>query len=135
LGSDKAAIERAIGQSRKNGAMSAPPVTLTLADGRLNVTVPDAADVRTPAEVWLCGLTKAATIAIGRGENKGRTVTYHNVVRRWMKLGDWTGNAHSWTIPVQMLKGANIDEAAVLVQSGTTEKPKAIRGAALAAIQ
>src|SRR3977135_3351532 len=28
LGSDKAAIERAIAQSRKNGAMASPPVTL-----------------------------------------------------------------------------------------------------------
>jgi hypothetical protein len=36
---------------------------------------------------------------------------------------------------VQALKGANVDEAAVVVQSGTTEKPKAILGAALAAIQ
>jgi hypothetical protein len=134
LGSDKAAIERAIGQSRNNGAMSAPPVTLTLADGRLNVAVPDAPDVRTPTEVWLCGLTKAATIAIGRGENKGRTVTYHNVVRRWIKLGDWSGKANAWSIPVQKLEGDGIDEAAVLMQSGTTEKPKSIVGAALAAI-
>jgi hypothetical protein len=134
LGSDKAAIERAIGQSRKNGAMSAPPVTLTLADGRLNVAVPDAADVRTPVEVWLCGLTKAATIAIGRGENKGRTVTYHNVARRWIKLGDWNGKANAWSIPAQKLEGDGIDEAAVLMQSGTVEKPKSIVGAALAAI-
>jgi hypothetical protein len=35
---------------------------------------------------------------------------------------------------VQTLKGANIDEAAVLVQSGTVEKPKTILGATLAAI-
>src|SRR5262249_61026415 len=41
LGSDKAAIELAIGASRKNGAMSLVP-TLALADRRLNVTVPDA---------------------------------------------------------------------------------------------
>jgi hypothetical protein len=109
--------------------------TLTLLDGRLNVAVPDVADARTSAEVWLIGLVRTATIAIGRGENKGRTITYHNVVRRWMKLGDWIGKANSWSIPVQTLKGANIDEAAVLVQSGTTEKPKAILGATLAAIQ
>src|SRR5882724_552560 len=53
LGSDKAAIDRAIGQSRKNGAMSSPPVTVVLADGRLNVAVPDAADRPAGAEVWL----------------------------------------------------------------------------------
>src|SRR5262252_2407924 len=133
LGSDKAAIELAIAASRKNGAMSLLP-TLALTDGRLNVSVPDAADLHTGAEVWLFGLRKTAIVAIGRGENKGRAITYHNVVRRWVKLGDWTGKANSWSIPVQTLKGTNIDEAAVLVQSGTVEKPKTILGATLAAI-
>jgi hypothetical protein len=36
---------------------------------------------------------------------------------------------------VQTLKAANVDEAAVLVQSGTTEKPKTILGATLAGIR
>jgi hypothetical protein len=134
LGSDKAAIELAIAASRKNGVMSLRP-TLSLDEGRIKVTVPDLVDAQMGAEVWLLGLVKAATIAIGRGENKGSAITYHNVVRRWIKLGEWTGKANSWSIPVQTLKGANVDEAAVVVQSGTTEKPKAILGATLAAIQ
>ena len=133
LGSDKAAIELAIAASRKNGAMSLLP-TLTVGEGRLNVTVPDLVDARAGGEVWLVGVVKAATIAIARGENKGRTITYHNVARRWIKLGDWTGKANSWSIPVQTFKAANVDEAAVLVQGGTVEKPKAILGATLAAI-
>jgi hypothetical protein len=134
LGSDKAAIEVAIAASRKNGAMSLLP-TLTVGEGRLNITMPDVVDAHAGGEVWLVGVVKAATIAIARGENKGRTITYHNVARRWIKLGDWTGNANSWSVPVQTLKAANVDEAAVLVQSGTTEKPKAILGATLAGIQ
>jgi hypothetical protein len=134
LGSDKTAIERAIEKTRKNGAMSSPPVTLAMADGRINVAIADAADVHPNAEVWLCGLVKAITIAIGRGENKGRTITYHNVVRRWLKLGDWAGKTNSWSVPSQTLKGDGIDEAAILVQSGSAEKPKAILGATLAAL-
>ena len=134
LGSDKAAIEVAIAASRKNGAMSLLP-TLTVGEGRLNITMPDVVDAHAGGEVWLVGVVKAAAIAIARGENKGRTITYHNVARRWIKLGDWTGKANSWSIPVQTLKSANIDEAAVLVQSGTVEKPKTILGATLAAIQ
>jgi hypothetical protein len=35
---------------------------------------------------------------------------------------------------VQKLKGDGVDEAAVVVQSGTAEKPKAILGATLATI-
>src|SRR3954453_14506892 len=134
LGSDKSAIEQAILKTRKNGAMSLPPVTLTLVDGKLNVAVPDVAGGESGGEVWLFGLVKAATIVIGRGENKGRTVTYHNVVRRWIKLGDWSGKANAWSVPVQKLKGDGIYEAAVLVQCGTAEKPKAILGGTLAAL-
>ena len=135
LGSDKSAIEFAIGKSRKAGAMSLPSVALAVADGRLHAAVPEVADVRAAAEVWLLGLTRAATISIGRGENKGRTVTYTNVARRWIKLGEWNGKASSWSVPLQTIKGDGIDEAAIVVQSGTTEKPKAILGATLAAIK
>jgi len=132
VGSDKIAIEHAIAESRKTDSAPALPVMLSLSGGQLTIAID--ADKEARAEVWLCGLTKAATVAIGRGENKGRTVTYHNVVRRWVKLGDWAGKAHSWTMPVQALKGDDIDEAAILVQAGTMEKPKTILGASLAAI-
>jgi hypothetical protein len=135
LGSDKAAIEHAIAVARKNGAMSLLPVTLAVAEGRINLTVPQAMDGSSSAEAWLCGLMKTATIAIARGENKGRDVTYHNVARRWVKLGDWTGHARSWSVPMQTLAGDGIDEAVVLLQSGTIEKPRAILGAALAALR
>ena len=40
-------------------------------------------------------MTKAVPVAIGRGENSGQTITYNNVVRRWMKLGDWNGKAET----------------------------------------
>ena len=144
LGSDRAAIEHAIGKSRgKYGAMSLAPVTLTFADGRVTVGVTNApvaaasiGETRaTSAEVWVWGLAKAVTVAIGRGENKGREITYHNVVRRTIKLGEWTGKPGTWSVPLQRVAGDGIDTAAVLVQSGSADKPKTILGATLAAIQ
>jgi hypothetical protein len=133
LGSDKAAIERAIEMARGSAAASFLPVSLAVVDGRINLTLPQAPDG--PAEAWLCGLKKTATVAIGRGENKGRTIAYRNVVRRWVKLGDWTGGAKSWSVPMQTVAGEGIDEAAVLLQVGTSEKPRAILGAALTALR
>jgi hypothetical protein len=135
LGSDRTAIEHAIAKTRKNGAMTLAPVMLAVAEGRINLAVPQAADGAASGEAWLCGLTKTATIAIARGENKGRTVTYHNVARRWIKVGDWTGNAKSWSVPMQALAGDGIDKAAVLLQSGTGEKPRTILGAAFATLR
>jgi hypothetical protein len=80
-------------------------------------------------------LAKAVAVAVGRGENRGRTITYHNVVRRWLKLGDWTGVASSWSVPMSELKADGIDAAAVMVQEGTRDKPGIILGAAYTPLQ
>src|SRR6266571_3400772 len=61
LGSDKAAIEHAIAQSRQNAAILSLPVTITVAGERVVVTVPER---HARAEIWICGLAKAVTIMI-----------------------------------------------------------------------
>jgi hypothetical protein len=134
LGSDKEAIEAAIASSRKSVLTLSLPVVMTVDDGRLLVSVPGGADGRSSAEVWLYGLLKAATVAIGRGENRGKTITYHNVARHWVKLGTWTGKAESWSIPLEEFADEGIDEAAVMVQGGTVDKPSAMYGAAVTVI-
>jgi hypothetical protein len=135
LGSDKDAIEAAIAVSHKSAMTLSLPVTMAVADGRLLVSVPSRAEGHSLAEVWICGLIKAATVAIGRGENRGKTITYHNVARHWVKLGTWTGKGETWNVPIQEFDDEGIDEAAVMVQGGTVEKPSAIYGAAIAAIR
>jgi hypothetical protein len=132
LGSDKDAIEAAIALSRKGGTSLSVPVTLTIADGRALVHVPGGGEGHSPAEVWICGLLKAATVAIGRGENRGKTITYHNVARHWIMLGTWTGKDETWSMPIHDFGDESIDEAAVMVQSGTVDKPSAMYGAAAA---
>src|SRR5271156_755619 len=99
LGSDRAAVERAIGQTGRNGAIMSLPVGLTVEGNSLNVKISATESERSGGEVWLCPLARAVSVAIGRGENHGRTVTYHNVVRGWVKLGDWTGTKSNWTVP------------------------------------
>jgi hypothetical protein len=131
VGSDKAAIEQAIAESRREGASLDLPVTLAVADGKLTVSVVASHPEKT-GEVWLCALGTAIPVAIGRGENGGHTVTYHNVVRRWVKLGDWTGTARSFSVPLTDLESA--DAAAVIVQAGTADRPGAMLGAAIAAL-
>ena len=135
LGSDRSAIERAIAQSRQNPATLSVPVTLSVRDGRLVISVPESADIRTGAEVWVWGLTKAITVAIKRGENSGKTITYHNVARQSVKLDAWSGKANTWTVPLKDLNVEGIDRAAVMVQAGTAEKPGTVLGAAIAAIR
>jgi hypothetical protein len=43
--------------------------------------------------VWIAKYTKSATVPIRRGENAGRTLTYHNVVTSLNRIGVWAGTA------------------------------------------
>jgi len=129
VGSDKEAIEAAIAQTRRNTATLSLPVALSVVDGQIKVSV-GGREGQAPAEVWICGLLKAATVAIGRGENRGKTITYHNVARRWVKLGTWNGKDEAFELPVHELDDGGLEEAALIVQGGTVEKPAAIYGAA-----
>ncbi len=139
LGSDKAAIERAIRQAHDQNAALTLPVTLERTGDKLTVTVAasenEKGQANTQAEVWLCPTTKAVTVAIGRGENGGHIITYSNVVRRWIKLGDWTGKAETFSVPVADFQNGSIDGVAVLVQSGVASAPKTMLGAAQVAIR
>ena len=134
LGSDRAAIEHAVVQTDRNTAVMSLPVLLSVSDGEVNVKVQPGDNKRVGGEVWLCPLARAVQVAIGRGENGGRTVTYHNVVRRWLKLGDFTGTVASWSIPISEIETGGIDGAALIVQEGTREKPGIVLGSAFAPI-
>jgi len=140
LGSDRAAIEQAIARTRQSAAPLTLPVTLTVADGKVSVSVPAAVGEHGDAEVWLCPVTGKAQVAVERGENRGHTLTYTNVVRRWVKLGVWTGKAASFSVPVASLSDADfsvqdIDRVAVVVQSGVAAKPGLMLGAAVVSLR
>jgi hypothetical protein len=128
IGSDRAAIDRAIAQSRAEQHAMEVAVSLSGADGRITVGLPDSTGA-VQGEVWLCGVKKATAVEIGRGENRGKTITYHNVVRGWHKLGDWAGKSVSWTVARSDLKGT-VDEAAVIVQERPNGYPGRVLGAA-----
>jgi hypothetical protein len=132
IGSDRARIEGAIKDTGKTDKVMSLPVTMSLSGKQLTVSVAAAKDANTPmhGEIWLCSISKAVPIAIGRGENSGREVVYHNVVRNLLKVGDWNCSAGSWTVPLDSVMHDGIDAAAVLVQDGSRDKPGPMLGAA-----
>ena len=131
IGSDMAAIEKAIAKSRHNAAVMSVEVKTARVGDHLVVTLPEGAPVAA-ADVSIWALTKAATVMITRGENKGRTVTYHNVVRRSLNLGAWTTTANRWSVPLRDIAGEGIEAAAVMLQTGKADMPSFILGAAMA---
>jgi hypothetical protein len=136
IGSDREGIEGAINTTHNaNGVMSVP-VTMTLSGKQINVSVAASkVPAATHGEVWICSVSKAVPISIGRGENRGREITYYNVVRTLLKVGDWNGSSGSWTVPLENISRDGVDAAVVYVQDGNREKPGAMLGAAYTALR
>ena len=59
---------------------------------------------------------EAREVAIGRGENRGRTVTYANVVRGMTRVGDWTGAPATSRCRSTTARHGEADGYVVLVQ-------------------
>jgi hypothetical protein len=131
VGSDRAGIEGAISATEKSDGVMSVPVSMTVTNKQINVSV---AASRGPTamhgEVWICSVSKAVPIAIKRGENRGRELTYYNVVRNVLKVGDWNGSPGSWSVPLENISREGVDAAAVYVQDGNRDKPGPMLGAA-----
>jgi len=137
IGSDRNGIESAIDDTKKADGVMSVPVSMTLAGKQINISV--VASSKGPAtghgEVWICSISKAVPITIGRGENRGREITYHNVVRNLLKVGDWNGTSGSWTVPLENISREGVDAAVVYVQDGNRDKPGPMLGAAYTSLR
>jgi hypothetical protein len=137
IGSDRSGIESAIDDTKKADGVMSVPVSMTLAGKQINISV--AASSKGPAtghgEVWICSISKSVPITIGRGENRGREITYHNVVRNLLKVGDWNGASGSWTVPLENISREGVDAAVVYIQDGNRDKPGPMLGAAYTSLR
>jgi len=135
IGSDRGRIEGAIDTTKKAEGVMSVPVSMSLSGKQINVSVAASkASGAKHGEVWICSVSKAVPIAIGRGENRGREVTYHNVVRNLLKVGDWNGSAGNWTVPLENISREGVDAAVVYVQDGSRDNPGPMLGAAFTSL-
>lgn len=84
-------------------------------EGGIEVTLPQS---NMKATLWQLDVDFAQEVAIGRGENSGRTITYHNVVRNIESLGRWDGTAKTLKLALGPMMAEGRDGCAVLVQQG-----------------
>ncbi len=82
-------------------------------DGLVAMLSPGA--VEGPFTVWCAVYDRSRTVEIGRGENRGKTLTYSNVVRELRRLAEWTAQAPQ---RVKVLRPASGQGVAVWVQRG-----------------
>jgi hypothetical protein len=137
IGSDRGKIDGAIEDTRRVKSVMSVPVSMAVTGKEVKVSVAasDKGAASSHGEVWICSVARSVPISIGRGENRGRELTYNNVVRNWLKVGDYTGGAASWTVPLENVARDGVDAAVVYVQTGSRDKPGAMLGAAYTLLQ
>jgi hypothetical protein len=134
-GNDRAAIERAVEITRRESNAMRLNVSVTRTPDTLVVEVPAGKQSQTGAEVWLLPISLKVPVSIERGENRGKTITYNNVVRRWVRLGEWKGNSEVFTIALKDVQSGDVDSVAILVQNGGAGAPGAVLGAAIVPVR
>ncbi len=117
VGSSKGDIEAAL------KAHAAKPSALVLAagleKGTITINIGQAVDVVSEMTVWLAVVQNEANIDVKAGENRGRKLTYFNVVRDMVPAGMWSGAATTIRQSASALSSGSNQRFAVLVQRGT----------------
>jgi hypothetical protein len=131
IGNDRGAIDHAILKA-ENKSKIAVPVALKRNGSNIDLEV--GAGAGPAASIWIVSVTRKAPVTIERGENRGKTITYHNVVRGWVRVGDWNGGTVHKSLSIAELAQSGADTAAVIIQGGSLESPGPIRGAAIVSL-
>jgi len=117
-GSDEDKITSAIEKTSK--VIAHIPVRLSPVDGKLVVEVgsaPQGAATK-DATLWLAVMSKSVDVPITRGENKGKTITYSNVVRELIPIGLWNGKPTTVQFERHSITHKGAERYAVLLQQG-----------------
>lgn len=93
IGSDRAAVDRAIAAARAD----ASTVDVRVSGTQDLVVAAGAGPGR--GTVWVVGYDPVQTTAVRAGENAGRRLTEANVVRALIPAGAWNGVATEWRLP------------------------------------
>ncbi|MBV1705067.1 MAG: DUF1223 domain-containing protein [Hyphomicrobiales bacterium] len=129
VGSEEGSIRGALASGAAKGAARVA-VKVAASGDRLGVDVGAGPGAVRSSQVWLVSYAKARSVAIGRGENRGASVTYVNVVRAMTRLGAWNGKPAHFEATLAQARAGGGDAYAVLVQAGDSGRPGEIYGAA-----
>jgi hypothetical protein len=106
---------QAVGQAQAAKAGKVPMLAMDRrADGKVLLRI--AAGKAHDVAVILVRYDTRREVAIERGENRGKTFTYHNVVRDMRTLASWNGQAMELELDPQELWRDGRDGCAVLLQ-------------------
>lgn len=127
VGSRKGDIEGLINSYSNSGKGLSVSINTQRDDQKLRITTDATAG---DATLWVVYFDKARQVKIKRGENRGRTITYHNVVREVSMLGMMKDGQLDITLPIEEMKRKGFESCAILLQKTQPQgTPGAILGA------
>jgi hypothetical protein len=129
VGSDRSAIELAIVRASTGSRSLTTEAGLERAGDGVTVSVAPGQAPSEGADVLLAWVDPINWVRIQRGENTGREIAYHNVVRRLSSVGRWTGAALRLELPDILLTPGQ--RLAVIVQAGAQGRLGPILAAAM----
>src|SRR3712207_694476 len=130
IGSDRTQIENAIQYTTKGRKTLPVSISLSEQNGSGTIAVQETPEnAQRGAEVWVLPVLKYQTVPIERGENRGKTITYANVVRGLNRVGEWRGGPARFEVPLDTARKGG-DAYVVLLQSTDAARPGLILGAA-----
>lgn len=106
VGSREHLVEAAI----KKFANTPQPARIELKrmQDRLVAEIMPTTDQVARGRVLMAWYTRAERVKINAGENRGRKITYNNVVRGWSDMGVWRGGRIMLTAPLPMADGVAV---------------------------
>lgn len=91
VGSNPREVKKFIAECREEGLRAALQLDLTKTEVKVSIA---AQPFTGEATLWLMAVAPEVTAVIERGENAGKSVTYHNVVRNMVPAALWKGEAY-----------------------------------------
>ena len=120
VGSDREQIDRALAGDHARFSAVQVPVRFWLRGGAIVIetgTAPDGSQVK-DATIWLAVVQRRAEVQIQKGENRGKSVVYTNVVRELAPVGMFTGSPMVIQLVRHAIMRPETEACAVLIQQG-----------------
>ena len=117
VGSRADKINSALSATQKHRLSHSVTMTVTTTKTEVLINLDGQASPATrSATVFIATVQPAMKVKIKRGENHGRRITYHNVVRKFAEVATWSGGPRRISLNRRDIPGKQGDRHVVLVQ-------------------
>lgn len=130
VGSRKDKIENLMKGFQNKGQGLTVPIDVKITGDQMQIRVNTTTALKNDPTLYIVYFNRSTKVTIKRGENRGKTITYRNIVRDTQMLGMLKSGSISVDLPISELKRSGFDACAIILQEMTKDgTPGAIIGA------